>query len=181
MLCQAPGAGFTACWLDGAVATIYIWVRILVLIHCRGNCILLYSLFKKSSLFYFLASPHGLWDLSSPTRYWSQYFGSESLGVLTPGPPGSSQALHLVWVSLARVKCSFLGSKFWGSQSWWWVKGIWGSAGLPSVESSVFPTAFLIYLFIYLCVSATLQSLWDNSSTGNQTQVSAVKGLDLTL
>ena len=37
-------------------------------------------IFKGSSFFFFLlAMLHGLWDLSSPTRDWTQALGSESM------------------------------------------------------------------------------------------------------
>ena len=40
--------------------------------------------------FFFLATPWGLQDLSSPTRDWTRALGSESTGALTTGPPGNS-------------------------------------------------------------------------------------------
>ena len=42
---------------------------------------------------HFISASHDLWDLSSPTRYWTCALSSEKCGVLTTGPPGNSMSI----------------------------------------------------------------------------------------
>ena len=61
-------------------------------------------------VFFFLAVPRGLWDLSSPTRDGARYLGSESSRVLTTGTPGNSLGCgHLLGVGI-RTRVSHLTS-----------------------------------------------------------------------
>ena len=46
--------------------------------------------------FSFLAFPHGLRDLSSPTRDWTWWPWQWKHWVLTAGPPGNTQNLHML-------------------------------------------------------------------------------------
>ena len=57
------------------------------------------------AFFFFLATPLGLWDLSSPTRDQTWILCSESMESLNTGPPGNSMPVSFLMTS---TKCQTL-------------------------------------------------------------------------
>ena len=57
-----------------------------------------------AKLLFFLAVPHGMWDLKCPTRDWALVPCSERT-VLTAGPPRKSLVLRTWWMAGVQLMC----------------------------------------------------------------------------